>query len=180
MNVMKKILVLILFIAGCSGTELTFITPSQPIPSGSTFTIEIAIYRTGLTYVYPDEPWYWVISTENRYYNVNDLYGVAFDLWYDPSIIGLQSIDNTRGLLSSAQVTSSFRNSVSGKLVIALSLEGSSQGVTGKGNILTLSFLANSPGTTSITVNDVFVYDSSGNKIDASVVINNNGVIMVQ
>lgn len=180
MNVMKKILVLLLLLAGCSGTKLTFTTPSQPIPLGSTFTIDVSIYNTGLSYLLPDEPWYWVISTENRNYNVNDLYGVAFDLWYDPAIISLQSIDNTQGFLSSAQVTSSFRNSVPGKLVLALSLEGSSPGITGKGNILTLSFLANSPGTTTITIHDVHVYDSSGNKIDASVVINNNGVIMVQ
>lgn len=175
---MKKILITILFIAGCSGVELTFTTPSQPVPLGSTFNIEVTIYKKGYSYVVPDEPWNWVISTEDRYLSVTDLYGVAFDLWYDPTVISLQNIDNTLGFFSSARVIYSNRNSVPGKLVVCLSLEGNAPGVTGKGNILTLTFRADAVGTTPITIHDIHIYDSFGNRIDADIILNNNVIIM--
>lgn len=177
---MKKIFIAIIFLAGCSGTELIFKIPSQPIPVGSIFTIDVEMYNTGLTYILPDEPWYWVISTDKSYYNVTNLYGVAFDLWYDPTVISLQGIDNTQGFMSSAQLVNSFRNANPGKLVLCLSLEGSVTGITGRGNMLRVTFLANSPGTTQITIHDIHVYDNSGNKMNANVIINYDGIITVQ
>lgn len=178
---MKKIfniIFLILLTVACSKTELFLDAPPVPIQVGSSFNIDVRIYNLRYTYNVPDIPWYWVISPSQRYTTVNDLYGVGFDLWYDSAIIGFQSMDITSGFLSGAQIVNSFRNSQQGKLVIGISLEGSVPGISGSGKFLTLTFTALAPGTSTIHLHDLHIYDSNGNKIDSSVIINNSNIIV--
>jgi len=178
---MKNVLALIIIFLTISCTRNTMLvqTPTQPVPLGTTFNIEVSIFSQHMNYLIPHEPWYWIISTDLREYDVNDLYGIGFDLWYDPGIISFQSADISGGLLSSGELINAFRNSMPGKLVVGLSLTGGVPGVTGKGKLVTLVFRADSPGTTTINIHDLHIYDSYGNKVDASIVISNN-IITVQ
>lgn len=169
---MKKFIILIFLISGCSKTDLFVSLPRSPVAQGTTFNIDVAIYNEIRSYDLPDEPWYWVLSETTGDYNVSDLYGVALDIWYDPSVISFVSMDASQGFLSSAQLAYSFRNSTPGKLVVALSLEGTTPGVNGSGNILTLTFRAETPGTSTILLHDLHIYDSTGNKLDGYVIIN--------
>ncbi len=175
----KYLIPILLLASGCSKTELVLTGPGQSVPVGSTFSVDVSIYNVIPTYEVPDEPWDWVIPVSERLANVDDLYGVAFDLWYDPAILSVQSIDKSSGLLSTGELQSTLRNSVPGKLVICLSLVGPASGITGKGNLLTITFSGLAPGTTSIALKDIHIYDSAGNKLDASVIIN-NGTVVVQ
>ncbi len=175
----KYLITILLLASGCSRTELLLNGPAESVPVGSTFSVDLSIYNVISTYEVPNEPWDFLLYPSERLANVNDIYGVAFDLWYDPAILSVQSIDKSSGLLSTGELQSSFRNAVAGKLVIGLSLVGGVTGITGKGNLLTITFSAVAPGTTSLLLKDIHIYDSTGNKLDASVIIN-NGTVVIQ
>lgn len=175
----RNYIFLFLLLYGCSKTELVVTGPAETVPVGTTFSVDVSIYKIVYSYKIPDEPWYWVLSPYDLSANVENLYGIAFDLWYDPAVISLQSIDKSTGLLNSGELQYSFRNSTAGKLVIGLSLVGSVSGINGKGNILRITFSGISPGTTNLILHDIHIYDSSGNKLDAGVIIN-NGTVVVQ
>jgi len=96
--------------------------------------------------------------------DTGDVYGVAFDMNYDHTVLQLQGVDTSSSVLSDVSVTTGFRNSASenGKLVVGISKQGQVAGEEGRGIIATINFRAIAEGDTYLTFNDPHLLNSQG------------------
>lgn len=155
MKINKSLLGLIMVTILTSGCIVYMIDPGEiTANNSSTFTVDIV-----LDHCLP-------IPFTKKYMctDTNDVYGVAFDLNYDPSVIRFQSIDVSGGVLSNVTATTGFRNSQTdnGKLVVGVSKQGQVPGEQGQGKVATITFQAVSAGNTTLTFVDPHLVDSTG------------------
>ncbi len=96
--------------------------------------------------------------------DADDIYGMAFDLNYDPALLEVMDVDVSSGSLSGATVRTGFRNSASenGKLVVGISKQGQTPGEEAGGLIATVTFRAKASGSTDLVFDDPHVIDSQG------------------
>lgn len=96
--------------------------------------------------------------------DTSDVYGVAFDLDYDPAVIQFQSISVAGSVLSGTAAVTGFRNSgvENGKLVVGISKSGQVAGESGQGKVATITFKATAIGSTPITFKDPHLVNSAG------------------
>ena len=92
-----------------------------------------------------------------------DIYGVAFELGYDPAILNFVEAQNLGGLANS-DVMTAFRNSTTdnGQLVIGISKSGQEQGNETPMGLVRIVFQAISSGTAEITIRDDHLINSKG------------------
>jgi len=157
MNAQKKITALalagMLLLAGC----VQYIASPSPINAhpNDTFTVSIALDHC----IGP-------IPLVHSYIcmDTSDVYGVGFDLQYDPAVIQFQSVDVSGSVLHSVAAKTGFRNSATdnGKLVVGVSKLGPVPGEEGQGLIATVTFKAVAPGATQINFADPHMVDSTG------------------
>jgi hypothetical protein len=143
-----------IFLVGC----VTYIlSPSATqVQTNNTFTVDISLdHCLGPIFFLPNK----YICTDT-----SDVYGVGFDLNYDPTVLRFQGIDVSQSVLQNVTAVTSFRNSKTenGKLVVAITKSGQVPGEQGQGKIATITFQAINSGSTSITFKDPYLLDSTG------------------
>jgi hypothetical protein len=155
MDIMKKLrlglgLLMVMVLAGCIEYQIT--PASNSAIAGNTFTVDI-----GLNHCLQVLDWKWCTNT-------SDIYGMGFELDYDPAVIRYSSISTTGGVLTGVSTTTGFRNSVSdnGKLVVAVTKSGQVAGQEGQGLIAHVTFTAFAAGNTTISFKDPQLLDSTG------------------
>jgi len=94
----------------------------------------------------------------------DDVYGVGFDLNYDPAVLEFQSISLSECVLSGATAVTGFRNSGAdnGKLVVGISKSGQVGGEPGSGIMASITFKAKAAGQTELSFADPHLVDSAG------------------
>jgi len=94
----------------------------------------------------------------------NDVYGLGFDLNYDPVILEFQSLDLQGSALRNSTAITAFRNSTgdNGKLVVGISKIGPVSGELVQGLVATVIFKAKAEGSTELTFRDPQLLDSAG------------------
>ena len=156
----KKLLVLALgmvFIAlqGCA-PQYTISPADTTAAKDATFNIDI-----GLDHCVDIK-----IGRRHRFFcgDTSDVYGVAFDLNYDPAVVQFQSISVAGSVLSGTAAVTGFRNSAvdNGKLVVGISKSGQVAGESGQGKVATITFKALAAGSTQLTFKDPHLVNSSG------------------
>jgi len=127
--------------------SVTF-TPQSPGPSGILLAVGAGSNATTLI-------------LEVRATSVSDLYGVAFDLTYPPSL--LQHVRSTQGpMLAGGTFQSS---ATAGRLVVGLSNLGPVPGANGSGVLLTFELRAIGAGEGALTFSKNQAVDSQGQAI---------------
>ena len=96
--------------------------------------------------------------------DTSNVYGVAFDLNYDPAVLQFQQISLTWSVLSGTAAVTGFRNSAvdNGKLVVGISKSGQVAGESAQGKVATITFKALAAGSSQITFKDPHLVDSTG------------------
>jgi hypothetical protein len=145
-------LLLAMVMAGCFEYQIT--PASNSVTSGNTFTVDIGLNHCIKVPVFN---WNWCSDT-------SDIYGMGFDLDYDPAVIRFSSISLAGGVMTGVTSTTGFRNSATdnGKLVVAVSKSGQVSGQEGQGIIAHVTFTAFAPGNTTISFKDPQLIDSTG------------------
>ena len=133
------------------GTEYTVVT------SGVSYTLSQTPIRTGETFTLD-------IHAEN----ITDLAGWQFDIAFDPA--SLEAIDVSDGDFLKADGGNTFFQSGSidnaaGKIGGLSAIRLSTQGVTGIGTVLQVTFKAKSPGETELTLQNFEFANISGQRI---------------
>jgi hypothetical protein len=147
---LRSIICLILLCGAAAGTAsagaLLSIKPLDPVVAGGTvipFTVEIA--------------------------DISDLYAWQFDVTFSSSVLAAQSETEGEFLSSGGNSTFFIAGTIDNPNGIfsatADTLEDPVDGISGSGVLLSLSFLATSPGFTDVTLDNVFLLDSLGNDI---------------
>ena len=92
------------------------------------------------------------------------VYGMGFDLDYDPAILEFQSLDLAGGALHNSTAVTAFRNSAvdNGQLVVGISKLGQVPGEPVQGMVATITFKAKEAGVTKLTFRDPQLLDSAG------------------
>ena len=100
--------------------------------------------------------------------NANDVLSYGFDIIYDPTILAYTSATEDNFLNEAGSISTSFleglENGTQGKIIVAGSrLTVPPTGISGSGDLFTLSFNAISSGSTTITFDPTsFISDTSG------------------
>ena len=152
----KKLVSIFLSLLLFAGCVEYMITPGAvTVASNNNFTVDISLHHC--IGPFPFTGWYFCTDT-------SDVYGVGFDLNYDPSRISFQSIDAASGVLHDVTAVTGFRNSLTdnGKLVVAVTKSGQVSGEPGEGKVATITFRALSAGATDLTFVDPHLVDSQG------------------
>lgn len=152
-------------LAACGGGSPTSPPPPPPPAAGLTFTpggtsggAAVVLSRTGATGGRDLD-----LAVEAR--QVGNLYGVAFDLGYPPSVLSYQGATPgdflaTGGFQVSLQVAEQ-----SGNLIVGVTRLGAVPGASGSGTLLTLRFSAVGSGTGSLSFSRTEAVDSAGRPI---------------
>jgi len=158
---MKKVslIMAIIFCSACLSGCLSFwVFPGETeVMQNEEFTVEVGLDRC----LGPFE----VMGKKVEYCSdASDVYGAAFDLNYDPSVLELVDVDVSSGVLSGATSRIGFRNSdtENGKLVVGVSQEGQTSGQQGAGVLAVVTFRAKQSGTTDLVLKDPHLVDSNG------------------
>lgn len=115
--------------------------------------------------------------------NVGATFYVAFDLTYDPSVI--EYMDATEGTflnqngLDGTSFQDALQNGTPGRLAVGLTRTGPIGEASGSGTLLSLTFRALTPGTTSLAFANPKGLKNSANQ-DVVIDIWENGTITVQ
>ncbi|MCB1036380.1 MAG: hypothetical protein KDD47_21320 [Acidobacteria bacterium] len=136
--------------------------PTTPV-AGITFTAASAPTQESLTLVRVGVSTT-TLTLELRANNVEDLYGLAFDLSYPSALLRLDSATEGTWLSADGGVATSFlsNDSTAGTLVVGLTRLGSVAGRTGSGTLLTLQFTAVGTGNGSLTFANNDYFDPNG------------------
>ncbi len=103
------------------------------------------------------------ITLELRAVNVEDLYGISFDLSYPASLLRLDANSEEDWLSAGGTVATSYlTNDSSGTLIVGLSRLGNVSGRTGSGSLLTLQFTAIGTGNGTFTFSNNEFFDRDG------------------
>ena len=139
-------------LSGC--VEYSLAPVAVTATQNGTFVVDVSLNHC-VTLPYTDLSWC---------SDTSDVYGVAFDLNYDPAVVRFSSISVAGSVLSSVTATTGFRNSATdnGKLVVAVTKQGQVAGQQGEGKIAGITFTAYAPGTTTLSFNDPHLVDSAG------------------
>jgi hypothetical protein len=158
MKKLSLISMLVLFSVFFSGCISYWIFPEdREVSANEEFTVDVVLDRC----LGPFEVWGEEVSYCS---DTSDVYGVAFDLNYDPALLEVMEVDVSKSVLSGATVRTGFRNSdvENGKLVVGISKQGQVSGETGEGLVATITFRAKAAGTTDLVFDDPHLIDSKG------------------
>ena len=104
-----------------------------------------------------------VLAIDIKASNVSDVYGAAFDVDFDStkmSYSGYSAGSFLEGGGNSVNYQATLQSGNSGKLIVVASRQGSVEGATGSGTLVTLKF--NVPGGSSVSFSNNAIVDSSG------------------
>ncbi len=150
-----RVLAAVVFLAGLSGcVEYSFSPVAVTAAHNGTFVVDVMLSHC-VTIPY----------TDIRYCSdTSDVYGVAFDVNYNPAVVRFSSISVTGSVLSSVTATTGFRNSATdnGNLVVAVTKQGQVPGQQGEGKIASITFTAYDPGSCTLSFKDPHLVDSTG------------------
>lgn len=149
------VMLISLLISGCLSYRVS--PPSRQVNVDDVFTVDIVLDRC----LGPFQ----IGGQEVKYCSdADDIYGMAFDLNYDPALLELVEVDVSSGALSGATVRTGFRNSASenGNLVIGISKQGQVPGEKAGGLIASVTFRAKASGTSDLVFDDPHIIDSLG------------------
>lgn len=156
--------VLLAAVTACGGGGGGGGGPTQPPPpaAGITFTAGGNPGANSITLVQGAGTTATTLVLELRANEVQNLFGVAFDLVYPSSILRFSGA--TEGDFLAGGTGTSFQGveSPTGNLIIGLSQLGSSQGVSGSGLLLSLQFTAAASGDGNFTFADNQAYFPNG------------------
>lgn len=104
------------------------------------------------------------LTLEVRAVNVEDLYGISFDLSYPSGLLRLDASTEGSWLSADGTVQTSFltNDSQAGTLVVGLSRLGNVAGRTGSGSLLTLTFSAVGTGNGAFGFSNNDFFDRDG------------------
>lgn len=163
---------------GGGGTPAPPPPPTVPV-AGITYTAGSAPAQESITLVQG------AVSTteltlEVRAVNVEDLFGVSFDLTFPSSLLRLDSVTEEPWLSSNGAAQTSFltNDSQAGTLVVGFSRLGAVAGRTGSGTLMTLRFTATGTGSGTFSFSNNEFFDRDG--VSVSGISWAGGSVMVQ
>jgi hypothetical protein len=149
---------------GGGGGSPTEPTPPPPPPPGITFTADSGSGQTGIILGSGSGTTVDTLVLEVRANNVQDLYGVGFDLTYPNTLLRFEGA--TPGFLNDGQqVSFNLVETSPGTLVVGYARLGAVSGASGSGVILTLRFTATAAGTGRIAFAQNTAFNSRGDML---------------
>ncbi len=124
-----------------AGPELVFAPPQVSAAAGATFRVQLDLR------------------------NVRNAYALSFQLNYNPQVLQVQAV-NLGGFLSrdgKAPALVHREDAQAGFALVTLSRPPNVPGISGSGDVLTLTFLAKAPGQSPLTITRLGARDPSGN-----------------
>ena len=118
----------------------------MPAASGSPMTLSFApqqsVHKVGSTF-----------QMQMDLSGGHDVFSVPMQLHYDPKVLELINVDTGDLLAKDGQTTATVhRDEGNGDVTISTSRPPGVKGITGSGNLVTLTFLAKAPGDATVQV----------------------------
>jgi hypothetical protein len=100
--------------------------------------------------------------------DVADLYGLSFDVVFDPDLLKVVSFSEGGFLKSDGKPTTFLGTTTSGRLIIGMTRQGCVTGMNGGGELAEIVFKPKQPGTTTLKFESVSLFNSGTGSIPAS------------
>lgn len=157
--------------AACGGGGGGGGSPTEPRPTppppGITFTADSGAAQNGIAMASGSGTTLDTLVLEVRANNVQDLYGVGFDLTYPNTLFRFEGA--TPGFLNDGQqVSFNLVETSPGTLVVGYARLGAVSGATGSGALLTLRFTATAAGTGRFAFAQNTAFNSRGETLAAT------------